>query len=153
MSRIRVLLVDDVELARRTIRYELRKEEGIEIVGEAGDGDTAIEMARRLRPDVLVTDIVHPGLDGYELTRAVSEQLDEVKVVVYSAYISCIHIEQSLQAGAKGVLLKPEPTSVLKTAIETVASGREFLSPGASPLPSRPRPTTRAARRQPKPDW
>jgi two-component system, NarL family, response regulator NreC len=152
MSSIRVLLVDDDTFWRQTFHCELHEEDGIVIVGEAKDGDTAIEMARRLRPDVLVTDIAHPGPNGYAVARAIVEQIDGVKILVYSGYAGWSHVERSLQAGAKGFVVKPERISVLVTAIKTVAGGGEFLSPGLSLPRPRTRPTTRAATRRPKPD-
>ena len=129
MSNIRVLLVDDDPFTLRTVECALADEEDVEIVGQTEDGDTAIEMARRLRPDVVVTDIKHPGLDGYALTRALTEQIDGVKVVVLSGYSWPTYFERCRLAAATGFVVKPEPMSVLTSAIKTVAGGGEFWSP------------------------
>jgi DNA-binding NarL/FixJ family response regulator len=152
MSSIRILLVDDDPFCRQTFHCDLKAEDGIEIVGEAEDGDTAIEMARRLRPDVVVTDIAHPGPDGCAIARAIAEQIDGVKVLVYSGYVGGTHLERSCEAGAKGFVVKPERISVLVTAIKTVAGGGEYFGPGVLFLRPRTRPATRATRRRPKPD-
>ena len=148
MSSIRVLLVDDDPFSIRTVEEALLDEEGFEIVGMAADGDSAIDMARRLRPDLVVTDIDHPGPDGFAVTCAIMEQIDGVKVLVYSGYGVPSYVERSRLAGATGFVVKPEHRSVLTNAIKTVAGGGGFVSPGLAPFVR----TRRGAARRPKPD-
>lgn len=143
MSTIRVLLVDDDADYLQTISLIL-EEEGIEVVGQAANGYAAIELARLLRPDVVVTDIDHPGPDGFAVTSAITEQLDGVKVLVFSGYAASSDVERSCLAGARGFLAKPEEPSVLTSAIRTIAAGGEFLSPDLA---------ARTTVRRPTPDW
>jgi two-component system response regulator DegU len=141
--------MDDHELYREGLRCMLEREEDIEIVGEAVDGFAAIDMTRRLRPDVLLTDIDHPGPDGYEVAREISDHVHGVRVLVLSAYDGPLYVERSLEAGARGYVMKDEELSVLMNAIKTVAGGAEFLSPRLSLSPA---PAARATRRR-TPDW
>ena len=143
MSSIRVLLVDDDEDYLQTISFVL-SEEGIEVVGQATNGYAAIELARLLRPDVVVTDISHPGPDGYAVTRTITEQIDGVKVLVFTGYAASSEVERSWLAGARGFLAKPEEPSVLLSAIRTIAGGGEFLTPELA---------ARTTVRRPTPDW
>ena len=142
MSSVRVLLVDDHNLYREGLRLLLEQEDDIEIVGEAVDGYTAIDLTRRLRPQVVVTDIDHPGPDGYAVARAIADHVDGVKVLVLSAYDGSTYVERSWRAGAMGYVVKDDPIPVLASAIRTVAGGGEFVSPR---LP--------ASTRRRTPDW
>jgi DNA-binding NarL/FixJ family response regulator len=151
MSSIRIVVVDDDECFREALRFGLDQEEGFEVVGEAADGYTAIEMTRRLRPHVVVTDIDHPGPSGYAVTEAIAG-VDGVKVLVFSGYAGTSEVQRSWQAGAMGFVVKGESMSVLTSAIKTVAGGGEFLSPGLSLVDPPTRATPPAARR-PTPDW
>jgi DNA-binding NarL/FixJ family response regulator len=152
VSSIRVLLVDDDEDVCDGVRLLLDRGDGIEIVGEARNGHAAIEMTRRLRPDVVVTDIAHPGPDGYAVTEAVTEQVDGVKVVIFSGYAASTDVQRSWRAGARGFVAKPESVADLARAIKMVAAGGEFLSPGLS-LVGPPACTTPPAARRFTPDW
>jgi DNA-binding NarL/FixJ family response regulator len=147
VSSIRVLLVDDDDFYREAIRCVLEQEGDIEVVGEAGNGFTAIDLTRRLRPQVVVTDIAHPGPDGLAVAREVSNHVHGVNVLVLSGYDGSDHIEQSWDAGARGFVVKDEELSVLTSAIKAVAGGATFLSPRLSL-----RPPTRATGRR-TPDW
>jgi two-component system response regulator DegU len=142
VSTVRVLLVDDHNLYREGLRLLLEQEDGIEIVGEAVDGYAAIDLTRRLRPQVVVTDIDHPGPDGYVVARVVSDHVDGVKVLVLSAYDGASYVERSWRAGATGYVVKDDPIPMLASAIRTVAEGGEFVTPRL-PVPTRRR----------TPDW
>lgn len=126
---IRVVLVDDNDTTRRNFRFHLADDGEIEVVGETGDGDAAIELIERVRPDVVMTDIAHPGLDGYDLIHRLRLQGRDVKIVVHSAYSSPMIIERCFSLGADGYVILMEPHSVLVDAVRTVMRGERFTSP------------------------
>jgi DNA-binding NarL/FixJ family response regulator len=128
---IGVLLVDDQALLRAGLRVLLENEDDIAVVGEAGDGEQAIVMARASRPDVVLMDISMPRLDGVEATRriAADERLAGVRVLILTTFESDEHVFDALRGGASGFLAKDsEPADVL-AAVRAVASGDAQLSP------------------------
>jgi DNA-binding NarL/FixJ family response regulator len=131
---IRVLLVDDHALLRGALRLLLESEDDIAVVGEAGDGEEAISVARETRPDVVLMDISMPGLDGVEATKriAADERLEGVRVLILTTYESDEHVFDTLRGGASGFLAKDsEPAEVL-AAVRAVASGDAQLSPSVA---------------------
>ncbi|MFL6266141.1 MAG: response regulator [Actinomycetes bacterium] len=128
---IRVLLADDQALVRAGFRALLDAQEGIEVVGEAADGDEAIRLARALRPDVVLMDIRMPGLDGLEATRAIAadELLDGVRIVILTTFDLDEYVFEALRAGASGFLLKDLPREDLVAAVRVVAAGEALLAP------------------------
>jgi DNA-binding NarL/FixJ family response regulator len=143
---IRVLLADDQALLRMGFRLILDGEADIEVVGEAGDGATAIGMARTLRPDVVLMDVRMPGTDGIQATAAVTGAFPATRVLILTTYDLDEYVLAGLKAGASGFLLKDAPPEELLTAIRTVAGGDAVLAPTATrrlinqfvPLISRP---------------
>jgi DNA-binding NarL/FixJ family response regulator len=129
---IRVIVADDHELFRAGLRAILRGVEGIEVIGEAGDGREALEMIAKAPPDVLVLDISMPGMNGLEAIGHVAEQFPEVKVMILSMHASEQYVGQALRAGAAGYLLKDSAPIELETAIRAVARGENYLSPAVS---------------------
>jgi DNA-binding NarL/FixJ family response regulator len=128
---IRVLVVDDQALLRAGLRLLLESEDDIAVVGEAGDGEEAISMARETRPDVVLMDISMPRLGGVEATKriAADEHLEGVRVLILTTFESDEHVFEALRGGASGFLSKDsEPADVL-TAVRVVASGNAQLSP------------------------
>jgi DNA-binding NarL/FixJ family response regulator len=128
---IRVLLVDDQALLRAGLRVLLGSEDDIEVVGEAGDGEEAISLARDTRPDVVLMDIRMPGMDGVQATRrlAADERLAPARVLILTTFESDEDIFEALRAGASGFLVKDsEPAEVLR-AVRLLASGDALLSP------------------------
>jgi DNA-binding NarL/FixJ family response regulator len=107
----------------------LRKETDIEVVGEADDGQQAIDLATRLRPDIIVMDVRMPVLSGVEATRRIREAMPKVQVLVLTAYDDDQYIFSLLQAGASGYLLKTAPMNELVKAIRLVRSGESPLDP------------------------
>jgi len=105
---IRVVLADDQALVRAGFRALLDAEEGVEVVGEAADGSEAVNLARRLRPDVILMDIRMPGTDGLEATRAITHEPDlaEVRVVVLTTFQLDEYVFEALRVGASGFLVK-----------------------------------------------
>ncbi len=131
---IRVLVADDQEIVRTGLAMILDAQEDIEVVGEAGDGTRAVELARRLRPDVCLFDIRMPGLDGIEATRllagpAVAEPL---AVVVITTFDEDEYVYSALRAGARGFLLKDAGTALLTQAIRAAAAGDALIAPSVT---------------------
>jgi DNA-binding NarL/FixJ family response regulator len=129
---IRVLLADDQALLRMGFRLILDSEADIEVVGEAGDGATAIGMARTLRPDVVLMDVRMPGTNGIQATAAVTAAFPATRVLILTTYDLDEYVLAGLKAGASGFLLKDAPPEELLTAIRTVAGGDAVLAPTAT---------------------
>ncbi|MFI9149572.1 response regulator [Streptomyces sp. NPDC053367] len=129
---IRVLLADDQTLVRAAFAMLVESAKDMAVVGEAGTGREAVELARGERADVVVMDIRMPDLDGIEATRliAADEDLAGVKVLVLTTYDTDEHIVEALRAGASGFLVKDTRPAELLDAIRTVAGGEALLSPG-----------------------
>jgi DNA-binding NarL/FixJ family response regulator len=128
---IRVLIVDDQELVRTGFRLFLETQPGLDVVGEAGDGEEAIERARTLRPDVVLMDIRMPTMDGVEATAKLTTGAIEPapRVLVLTTFDLDEYVFGALRAGAAGFLLKDAPRERLIEAIRVVHSGEALLSP------------------------
>ena len=126
---ISVLLADDQPLLRRGFRMILEAEDGVAVTGEAGDGAEAVELARRVKPDVVLMDIRMPGTDGIEATRRITEAQPEVRVLVLTTFDLDEYAFGALRAGASGFLLKDVRPHELVAAVRTVASGDAVVSP------------------------
>jgi DNA-binding NarL/FixJ family response regulator len=126
---ISVLLADDQPLLRRGFRMILEAEDGVTVTGEAGDGAEAVELARRVRPDVVLMDIRMPGTDGIEATRRITAAEPGVRVLVLTTFDLDEYAFGALQAGASGFLLKDVRPHELVAAVRTVASGDAVVSP------------------------
>ncbi len=126
---IRVLLADDQGLVRTGFRMILKAEKDIEVVGEAGDGAEAVELARSLRPDVVLMDIRMPVLDGLEATRRLVAATADTRVLILTTFDLNEYVYEALRAGASGFLVKDAPAAQLVTAIRVVADGDALLAP------------------------
>ncbi|HSZ42613.1 MAG TPA: response regulator transcription factor [Trebonia sp.] len=126
---ISVLLADDQPLLRRGFRMILEAEEGLAVVGEAGDGAEAIDLARRCKPDVVLMDIRMPGTDGIEATRRITADQPDVRVLVLTTFDIDEYAFGALRAGASGFLLKDVRPAELVAAVRTVAAGDAVVSP------------------------
>ena len=128
----RVLLADDQALIRAGFRVLLDTAEGIEVVGEAENGEQAVKLASQRRADVVLMDIRMPGVDGLEATRRISadEGLAGVKVLILTTFESDEYVYEALQAGASGFLVKDTEPADLLHAIRVIAAGDALLSPG-----------------------
>jgi DNA-binding NarL/FixJ family response regulator len=128
---IRVAVVDDQPLIRTGLRTLLEHAGGVEIVGEAGDGDSGVALVRRHRPDVVLMDIRMPVLDGIEATRRITadEALRAVRVVVLTTFDLDEYVYAALRAGASGFLLKDDAPEDILAAIRVVAAGEALLAP------------------------
>ncbi|MBB6035882.1 response regulator [Phytomonospora endophytica] len=129
---VRVLLADDEELIRTGLRVIIDAEADLEVVGEAGDGVDALEMVRRLKPDVVLMDVRMPTVDGLEATeRIVSTVADPPKILVVTTFDNDEYVYQALRAGADGFLLKRARPDRLLEAIRVVVRGDSLLFPAA----------------------
>jgi len=130
--KIRVLLVDDQALVRAGFRMILEAQPDIEVVGEAEDGQKAIDAARNLRPDVVLMDIRMPGLDGIEATRRLTASGSPARVVILTTYDLDEYVFDALAAGATGFLLKHVPPEELVRGVRVAAGGESLLAPSVT---------------------
>ena len=128
-EEIRVLVVDDHPVVRQGLRAFLESRPGIVVVGEAGDGATAVREAERLRPDVVLMDLVMPGLDGPAAIRAIRRGAPSARILVLTSFASDDQVVPAVQAGAAGYLLKDVEPAELETAIRTLHQGEGVLHP------------------------
>ncbi len=135
-DKISVLLVDDHSLVRRGFRRILEDEADIAVVGEASDGEQALEMAQKLRPQVVLMDCALPGISGLEATRRILEKFPETMILMLSMHEEETLVRQALEAGARGYILKNAVDLELGAAVRKVAAGEKVLdgklsSPGS----------------------
>ena len=129
---IRILLADDQSLLRQGFRMVLSAEDGLEVVGEAGDGAEAVRMTRALRPDVVLMDVRMPGTDGIEATRQIVAEVPSARVIILTTYGIDHYAFSGLNAGASGFLLKDVLPADLIAAIRAVASGDAVIAPSVT---------------------
>ena len=129
MKPIAVLLVEDHMIVREGLRKLLESERDIAVVGEATNGREAVEMAGKLRPDVVVMDIAMPSLNGLEATRQIRQLAPASKVVVLSAHSDDAYVARMTELGATGYLIKQTSAHFLSEAIRKVQEGKTFFSP------------------------
>lgn len=129
---IRVLLVDDHTILREGVRALLADEPEIVVVGEAGDGQEALEKVELLRPDVVLMDMVMPRMNGLEATGEIRRRYPGTKVLILSMYDDDEYVQQVIQAGASGYLLKGMAADDLILAIREVHAGSSFLNPAVA---------------------
>ena len=130
---IRVAIVDDHDLLREGIRAILEQDPMFEVVGETGDGQEAVRLARRLRPDVMLMDVHLPGgIGGLEATESIVADCPEVRVIILTQYENREYIRRAIRIGARGYLLKRSVAAQLKEAIKTVYGGQRYLHPVAA---------------------
>jgi len=128
-KKIRILLADDHAVVRQGFRLILSGQADMEIVGEAGDGNQAVEQAEKLKPDVVVMDVAMPNLNGIEATRRLAEAAPHTRVLALSMHKDSVYVREILRAGAKGYLLKDSIDRDLLDAVRAVAKGEAYLSP------------------------
>jgi DNA-binding NarL/FixJ family response regulator len=129
---IRVLIADDHAMVRHGLRGFLSVADDLEPVGEAADGAEAVDLAHRLRPDLVLMDLLMPGLDGLSATAAIRRELPAVEVIALSGYLEPQMIADALQAGAVGYLLKDTDADELQRAVRAGAAGQVQLSPAVA---------------------
>jgi DNA-binding NarL/FixJ family response regulator len=128
---IRVVVADDHTLIRETLSEFLREQADMEVVGQAADGDAAMELTAHLQPDVVVMDVsMPPVLSGLEATRWICATWPKVKVIALSMYRGRPYVAAMLKAGARGYLLKDVPSNDLAAAVRAVAQGQTYVGAG-----------------------
>ncbi len=132
LKKIRVLLAEDHTIVRQGISALLKSEPDLEVVGEASDGLEAVEMAKKLTPDVVLMDIAMRNLNGLEATRKIKKLFSHMKVLVLTMYENEEWIFQILKAGASGYLIKDSAMTDLISAIRAIYQGDSYLSPSIS---------------------
>jgi two-component system, NarL family, response regulator NreC len=124
-----ILLVDSHAIVRRGLRALLEADPMVSIVGEAGDGCEAVEMARRLRPDIVIVDLNVPGLGGFETIRRMKHDVPGIRVLVFATLASEASVTEALRCGASGYALKNDDVNTFVQAVHDVQAGRRYLSP------------------------
>ena len=130
---ITCLIVDDHEVVREGLRLSLSRASHIRVIGEAADGASAVALAERRRPDVVIMDVRMPGMDGLQATKILTEKLPETAVLIFTAYSERSLLGRGLESGAKGYILKEAPHQTLLRAIEKVAAGDGYVDPALMP--------------------
>jgi len=128
MAKIRVMLTDDHTLFRQGIRTLLSSEPDLEVVGEAANASEAVDLARQVRPDVVLMDIGMPGMSSFEATRVIRKERPGTHIVFLSMYDDEDYLSEGVEIGASGYILKDSPADQLVTAIREVQRGGSFLS-------------------------
>ncbi|MBC7251239.1 MAG: response regulator transcription factor [Anaerolineae bacterium] len=131
-KRIRVLLVDDHAVVRSGLSAFLLAFDDLELVGEVGSGEEAVRLCQRLRPDVVLMDLVMPGMDGAQATRAIREKCPAIQVIALTSFKEKELVEGAIEAGAIGYLLKNVTADELAKAIREAHAGRPTLAPEAA---------------------
>jgi NarL family two-component system response regulator LiaR len=144
---IRVLLVDDHAVVRSGLSAFLLAFDDLELVGEAGSGEQAVQLCAQLRPDVVLMDLVMPGMDGAQATRAIRARCPQIQVVALTSFKEDELVQGALQAGAIGYLLKNVSADELAHAIRQAHAGRATLAPEAAQV------LIQATRQPPKPGF
>jgi len=129
---IRVLIADDHAVVREGLRTFLDLQDGIEVVGEAADGDEAIREAERLRPDVILIDLVMPRLDGVQAMRELRARVPRVRAVVLTSFLDDKHLLPAIRAGAAGYLLKSVQPQELARAVRAAVAGEALIDPAVA---------------------
>ena len=132
-NEITCLIVDDHEVVREGLRLSLSRAPHIRVIGEAGDCESAVALAERRRPNVVIMDVRMPGMDGLEATKLLTEKVPDSAVLIFTAYSERSLLTRGLDSGAKGYILKEAPHATLLRAIEKVAGGEGYVDPALMP--------------------
>src|SRR3981081_3990617 len=125
----RIVVADDHDLARAGVRGLLSGERGLEVVGEAANGREALAVCRRTRPDLVLTDVRMPDMDGLTVTRAIKDESPMTSVILFTMYESADYLIEALKAGAAGYLLKGASKREIVTTVRQVLAGESVLHP------------------------
>ncbi len=131
---IKIVLADDHEVVRHGLRLLLEAESDLNVVGEASDGLETIKLVEKVKPDILVLDLMMEGLNGIEVTRQVTKYAPTTRVIILSMYGNEGYVLEALRAGAKAYVLKKSSAANLVTAIREVTTGHRYLSPPISEM-------------------
>ena len=126
---ISIVLIDNHQSVRRGLKELLETEPDLQVVGEANDGREGVEIARRLRPDILLSDLMMDAMDGIEVTREIARQSENTRTIILSVHNDSGYVSRALREGAKGYVLKEAGIDVLIGAIRQVMAGSVYLCP------------------------
>ena len=129
MAKIRVLLADDHQVFREGIRSLLSRAPDVEVVGEAGNGEQAVQQVTRLKPDVVLMDISMPGMTGLEAADQIRQNVPGVKVLILTVHETSQYVSQMLKVGAAGYVVKSVSSAELLSAVRAVHQGNVYLYP------------------------
>lgn len=129
---IRVLLADDHTIVRQGLKLILSAHSDIEVVGEAANGNEAIELARKLTPDIIIMDVAMPEVGGIDATRKITAANPRLRILVLSMHKESVYVREILKAGARGYILKDAIDTELLNAVRSVAKGDGYISPAVS---------------------
>ncbi|GAB4541049.1 MAG: response regulator transcription factor [Anaerolineae bacterium] len=132
MTPISIVLADDHQVVRQGLRALLETEADFHLIGEAGDGLETVQLVERLKPDVLIVDLMMPGLNGLEITRQVTQRASPTRVVILSMHANEAYVLEALRNGAGAYVLKDSSAADLVQAVRQVVAGRHYLSPPLS---------------------
>jgi DNA-binding NarL/FixJ family response regulator len=132
MNKLRILLAEDHETIRDGLKLLVSSQPDMEVVGEADNGRVAVQLARQLLPDVAVMDVSMPELNGLQATKKLKQHCPQVKVLAWTRHTDSGYLQQLLQAGASGYVLKQSKSAELLRAIRAVAAGQNYLDPALS---------------------
>ena len=130
---ITCLIVDDHEVVREGLRLSLSRSENIRVVGEAADGEAAVTLARRRKPNVVILDVRMPGMDGLAAAKEITSEIPETAVLMFTAFAERSLLTRGLESGAKGYILKEAPHQTIVRAIQKVADGDGYVDPALMP--------------------
>ena len=148
MSKIRVLIVDDHAILRMGLSSLLRQKTDIEVVGDADGGESAIRKVQKLRPDVVIMDLMMPGMDGTEATRRIVADNPGTRVLILTTFGTADGLAHAIEAGAQGAILKSADFPDLVEAVRTVARGERYVSPDISSILAEEPPVPELSERQ-----
>jgi NarL family two-component system response regulator LiaR len=129
MNKIRIIIADDHAIVREGTRIMLEREDDMEVIGEARDGEEAVRLIEKLKPDVAIIDISMPKLSGIDVTKQIKAKLPSTAILILTAYQNDEYVFALLEAGAAGYLLKDVPSSEIVEAVRSVYSGESVLHP------------------------
>jgi len=148
MNKISVLIVDDHAILRMGLASLLNAKESFEVVGDTSNGRSGIQKAQKLHPDVVIMDLMMPGMDGIETTRQLIEKAPDSKILILTTFGTSDGITHALDAGAMGAIMKNCDFTELVTAIRTVARGEQYVSPEVRRILSKDPPIVPLSPRQ-----
>ena len=132
MNATTIVLVEDHQIVLEGLLALLEAEPGLTVVGQTNNGSEAVQLAERLRPDVMIVDLMLPGLNGLEVTRLVSQRSPQSRIIILSMYDHESFVVEALKSGAAGYVLKRDGVAHLVQAVHEVRAGRRYLSPSLS---------------------
>ncbi|MFQ5721554.1 MAG: response regulator transcription factor [Candidatus Aminicenantales bacterium] len=125
---IKILIADDQKMIRQALRNLIKKEPDIEVIGEAEDGLASVKMAEKLMPDVILMDVVMPGLSGIEATRRIKIKFPSIKIIAFSIFLDKELVREMLKAGASAYLAKEDMVEEWLKAVKTVLADQIYIS-------------------------